>query len=86
MGSNGVRYKHIYYFAIYKKDNIDNELLINRDKYEQYSEISDLQWVPIEMLKQNKKRIQNPRRRSIKIFYREIYLKILFLKNKYIYL
>ena len=50
MGSNGVRYKHIYYFAIYK-DNIDNELLINRDKYEQYSEISDLQWVPIDEVK-----------------------------------
>jgi len=44
MGSNGVRYKHIYYYAIYtgKRD-----LSINLQKKEQYTEIGDLQWLTI---------------------------------------
>jgi 8-oxo-dGTP pyrophosphatase MutT (NUDIX family) len=41
MGTNGVRYKHIYYYAMYKGNK---ELSINLDKYEQYSEIGDIQW------------------------------------------
>lgn len=44
-GSNGVRYKHIYYLAIYKGDK---NLEINPDKYEQFSEIGDISWIPID--------------------------------------
>jgi ADP-ribose pyrophosphatase YjhB (NUDIX family) len=42
LGSNGVRYKHIYYIAFYKGDG---DLKINKDKYEQYTEISDIAWL-----------------------------------------
>lgn len=44
-GSNGVRYKHIYYLALYKGSN---HLSINPDKYEQFSEIGDIGWFPID--------------------------------------
>ena len=44
-GSNGVRYKHIYYVAIYRGSR---DLSINTDRYEQYSEISDIQWLSID--------------------------------------
>jgi ADP-ribose pyrophosphatase YjhB (NUDIX family) len=44
MGSNGVCYKHIYYIALYKGSR---ELSIDTCKYEQYSEISDIQWLTI---------------------------------------
>ena len=40
-GSNGVRYKHIYYVAFYCGDK---ELSINPSKFEQYSEIGDIGW------------------------------------------
>ena len=43
-GSNRVRYKHIYYYALY---NGSRELSINKDKYEQFSEIGDIQWLSI---------------------------------------
>lgn len=43
-GSNGVRYKHIYYYALYTGTR---KLSINVDKYEQYSEIGDIQWLSI---------------------------------------
>ena len=42
IGSNGVRYKHIYYIAFYKGER---ELKINTEKYEQYTEISDIAWL-----------------------------------------
>tara|TARA_Y100000389_G_scaffold67460_1_gene63753 strand:- start:3888 stop:4673 length:786 start_codon:yes stop_codon:yes gene_type:complete len=45
IGSNGVRYKHIYYYAMF---NSEKQLTINKDKYEQYSEISDIDWVHIQ--------------------------------------
>ena len=45
-GSNGVNYKHVYYLAFYK--GIDFKPLINSEKYEQYSEISDIQWLTID--------------------------------------
>ena len=45
IGTNGVRYKHIYYYAMFIGDK---ELTINQDKYEQYSEISDMEWVHIQ--------------------------------------
>jgi len=44
-GSNGVRYKHIYYVAFYKGET---DLSINKDKYEQYSEIGDIQWLTMD--------------------------------------
>ena len=44
-GSNGVRYKHIYYIAMYKGSR---GLSINTDRYEQYSEIGDIQWLSID--------------------------------------
>jgi 8-oxo-dGTP pyrophosphatase MutT (NUDIX family) len=42
IGSNGVRYKHIYYIAFYKGSR---ELKINTERYEQYTEISDIGWL-----------------------------------------
>jgi len=42
IGSNGVRYKHIYYIAFYKGER---DLKINTEKYEQYTEISDIAWL-----------------------------------------
>jgi 8-oxo-dGTP pyrophosphatase MutT (NUDIX family) len=42
IGSNGVRYKHIYYIAFYKGER---DLKINTEKYEQYSEIADIAWL-----------------------------------------
>jgi 8-oxo-dGTP pyrophosphatase MutT (NUDIX family) len=45
VGSNGVRYKHIYYYAFYTGDR---SLSINKHKYEQYSEISNIGWLTIE--------------------------------------
>lgn len=42
IGSNGVRYKHIYYIAFYKGSR---ELKINTERYEQYTEISDIAWL-----------------------------------------
>ncbi len=44
VGSNGVRYKHIYYYAFYKGNR---DLSINKDKYEQYSEIGDIRWLSL---------------------------------------
>jgi len=45
IGSNGIRYKHIYYYALYTGSR---DLSINQAKYEQYSEIGDIQWLTIE--------------------------------------
>ncbi len=45
VGTNGVRYKHIYYYALYVGNK---QLTINRDKYEQYSEIGDISWLSID--------------------------------------
>lgn len=45
IGTNGVRYKHIYYYAMFIGDK---ELKINKDRYEQYSEISDIDWIHIQ--------------------------------------
>ena len=42
IGSNGVRYKHIYYIAFY---NGKRDLKINTERYEQYTEISDIAWL-----------------------------------------
>lgn len=42
VGSNGVRYKHIYYIAFYKGSR---DLKINKERYEQYTEISDIAWL-----------------------------------------
>lgn len=44
IGSNGVRYKHIYYIAFYKGNR---ELSINDSKYEQFSEIGDIKWLSL---------------------------------------
>ena len=44
-GSNGVRYKHIYYVALYQGTK---DLSINTDKFEQYSEIGDIGWFSLE--------------------------------------
>jgi len=60
-GSNGVRYKHIYYFAIY---NGSRDLSINLDKYEQYSEIGDIQWLTIDECYE-KIRSENPTKKDI---------------------
>ena len=43
-GSNGYRYKHIYYYAL---NTGTRDLSINSDKYEQFSEIGDIQWLTI---------------------------------------
>ena len=61
MGSNGVRYKHIYYFAIYKGNR---ELSINLDKYEQFSEIGDIRWLTIKEC-YDKIRLENPTKNDI---------------------
>jgi ADP-ribose pyrophosphatase YjhB (NUDIX family) len=45
IGSNGVRYKHIYYLAFYKGSR---DLSINNTRYEQFSEIGDIQWLPVD--------------------------------------
>jgi len=45
IGSNGVRYKHIYYVAFYKGSN---DLAVNQSSYEQYSEIGDLAWLTVD--------------------------------------
>ena len=45
IGSNTVRYKHIYYYAFYKGTR---PLMINSEKYEQYSEIGDIQWLSVD--------------------------------------
>lgn len=45
VGSNGVRYKHIYYLAFYKGDR---DLSINTNRFEQFSEIGDISWLTIE--------------------------------------
>jgi len=45
IGCNGVRYKHIYYYAISKEKK---DISINLDKYEQYSEIGDIKWFTLE--------------------------------------
>jgi len=42
IGSNGIRYKHIYYVAFYKGNR---DLKINTERYEQYSEIADIAWL-----------------------------------------
>ena len=55
MGSNGVRYKHIYYMAFYKGDR---ELSINNSKYEQFSEIGDIKWLSIEECSQKLRKEQ----------------------------
>lgn len=47
-GSNSVRYKHIYYLALYTGDIDPSRLHINKDKYEQYSEIGDIGWFSID--------------------------------------
>jgi len=61
IGSNGVRYKHIYYYAIYKGDR---DLSINKDKYEQFSEIGDIRWfTPEECYKRI--RPENPTKNDI---------------------
>ena len=44
-GSNGVRYKHIYYLALYKGQR---DLSINTERYEQYTEVGDIQWLSVE--------------------------------------
>jgi 8-oxo-dGTP pyrophosphatase MutT (NUDIX family) len=43
-GSNGFRYKHIYYYALYTGSR---DLSINDKKYEQFTEIGDIQWLTI---------------------------------------
>jgi len=45
IGSNGVRYKHIYYLAFYKGNR---DLSIDDTKFEQASEIGDISWLTIE--------------------------------------
>ena len=46
IGSNGVRYKHIYYYAMYTGSK--DEQSINKDKFEQFTEIGDIRWLTIE--------------------------------------
>lgn len=41
-GKNSVKYRHVYYIAQYIGDK--KEHLINKECYEQYSEINDIQW------------------------------------------
>lgn len=41
-GTNGVKYKHIYYIAEYVGDTIIHK--IDKNKKEQYGEIQDIQW------------------------------------------
>ena len=60
-GSNGVRYKHIYYLALYSGQR---ELSINGDRYEQYSEIGDLQWLSMEE-SHSKIRDEHPTKRLV---------------------
>jgi 8-oxo-dGTP pyrophosphatase MutT (NUDIX family) len=60
-GSNGVCYKHIYYFAIYKGLR---DLSINLDKYEQFSEIGDIQWFTADEC-YSKIRPENPTKNDI---------------------
>jgi len=45
-GSNDVNYKHVYYLAFYKGP--DKSLSIDKDKYEQASEVGDVQWVTLD--------------------------------------
>jgi len=42
MGTNGVRYKHIYYVAEYIGGSVNHK--IDKNKIEQYGEINDIQW------------------------------------------
>jgi len=60
-GSNGVRYKHVYYYALYKGSR---DLSINQEKYEQYSEIGDIQWLTIPEC-QLKIRTEHPTKKDI---------------------
>lgn len=42
LGTNGVKYKHIYYIAEYTGDTKNHK--IDKNKIEQYGEINDIQW------------------------------------------
>lgn len=42
-GTNNIRYKHIYYVA-YAKDNINSNLCVDKDNFNQVSEISNIKW------------------------------------------
>lgn len=63
MGSNGVRYKHIYYLAFYKGNR---ELSINDSKYEQFSEIGDICWLSLEECSQKIRKEQPTKLEIIK--------------------
>lgn len=56
VGSNGVRYKHIYYLSFYKGIR---DLTINNTKYEQFSEIGDIQWLTIDECSQKIRKEQS---------------------------
>ena len=56
IGSNGVKYKHIYYMAFYKGVS---DLAINDTKYEQYSEIGDIGWFTIDECSQKIRKEQS---------------------------
>ena len=60
-GSNGVRYKHIYYYALYKGTKV---LSINPEKHEQFSEIGDIKWLTIDECK-SKIRVEHPTKLDI---------------------
>jgi len=45
-GSNNVNYKHVYYLAFYKGP--DKPLTIDTERYEQVSEIGDIQWLTLD--------------------------------------
>ena len=50
-GTNNIRYKHIYYVA-YAKDNINTNLCVDTNNFNQVSEISNIKWFTfIECLK-----------------------------------
>ena len=46
LGTNNIRYKHIYYIAECNK--IDNELLVDKTNFTQVSEVSNIKWFNFE--------------------------------------
>jgi predicted NUDIX family NTP pyrophosphohydrolase len=56
IGSNGVKYKHIYYMAFYTGSS---ELSINDTKYEQFSEIGDIGWFTLDECSQKIRKEQS---------------------------
>jgi len=75
LGTNNIRYKHIYYLA---ESALDNRVLeVDKTNFQQISEISDIKWLPFEEA-YNSIRIYNKEKRDLLT---EINKRIISLKN-----